>query len=177
VKAEIEQALAPLVGLPLWSAGRVADLLWLQFGERRRIPNADGDGQREVGTYALHVACPWRLSDAERILVGSGDLLTPADPEEEPETFDWGQPGATWLDIRLRELWEGFGAAPPSVERVAADQLGGVRVDLSRGMALELFPNSTPTGHIATEFWRFLQPGEPTPHVVVGTFGLERDEG
>src|SRR5215212_7371991 len=113
--------------MPLWGAGRAADLLWLQFGDRRRVPAGDDGGEeREVGELALHVACPWRLRDDERVLVGSGDLLTPADPDEDPETFDWDQPGASWLDIRLGEIQAADAAAPPVVESVAADALGGV---------------------------------------------------
>jgi hypothetical protein len=176
VRDEIEQALAPLVGLPLWAVSRAADFVWFQFGERRRVPDGAKAGEREVGTYALQVACPWRLADAERILVGSGDLLTPADPEEEPETFAWDEPGASWLDVRLREVWDSFGGEPPSVRAVAADPLGGVRLTLGDGLVLELFANSTPSGHVSTEFWRLLRPGEAAPHVVVGTFGFAREE-
>lgn len=161
---EIEQAVAPLVGLPLRSATRLVDLLELRFG-------ADDDGG-----YTLHIACPWRLADGERILVGSGDLFTPADPDEEPETFDWEQPGASWLDVRLGELWERFDGSPPAVRGIGVDPFGGLALALGSGMTLELFPASTPTGHIATEFWRLSQPGQGTPHVVFGTFGLERQE-
>ena len=171
---EVERALAPLVGLPLWAVGRSADLLWLQFGGRRRVAGEDG-GEQEVGELALHIACPWRLRDSERILVGSGDLLTPADPAEDLETFDWGEPGASWLDVRLGELQAADATAPPVVEAVAGDALGGLRLALSGGRTLEAFPNATPTGHVATEFWRLLRPAGGEPHFVVGTFGVERE--
>jgi hypothetical protein len=104
--------------------------------------------------------------------VGSGDLLTPADPAEEPESFDWELPGASWLDVRLGELEP---AHPPVVEAANADAFGGVRLTLSGGRVLELFPNATPTGHVATEFWRLLRPGSDAPHFVVGTFGVDRE--
>jgi hypothetical protein len=173
VKAEIEQALAPIVGLPIWAAGREADLLWLQIGARRRIP-ADG-GEREVGTYTLHVACPWRLATVDRVVVGSGDLLTPADPDEELETFDWDMPGASWLDVRLAEITVAHESDPPVVLAVAADDLGGIRLSLTAELVLELFPTSTPTGHVSTEFWRLLQPGSGAPGFAVGTFGTESE--
>lgn len=173
LRAEIERALAPLVGLPLWSAERAADVVGFHFGARRRVETTDGDA-REAGEWALHVACPWRLRDDERILVGSGDLFTPADPEEEPETFAWEEPGASWLDVRLGELWDAERATTPVVETVAADALGGVHLTLERWV-LELFPSATPTGHVSTEFWRLLRPGEAEPHFVVGTFGVDRE--
>ena len=170
MRDEIERMLAALIGLPMWGAGRTADLLRLQFGERQTV---NAEGTEDVGAYALHVACPWRLAASDRLLVGSGDLLTPSDPDAEPETFDWDEPGASWLDVRLAELTEAHGAAPPVVEAVAGDALGGFRLSLAGGLTFETFPNSTPTGHIATEFWRLLRPGTAEPHVVVGTFGTE----
>jgi len=173
VRDEIERALAALIGLPMWGADRDADLLRLQFGVRRTV---DGGGDaREVGDCALRVACPWRLAAPDRILVGSGDLLTPADPDAEPETFDWDVPGASWLDVRLGELADAHAAAPPVVEAVVGDAFGGLRLSLTGGLTFEAFPNSTPTGHVATEFWRLLRPGAPEPHFVVGTFGIERE--
>jgi hypothetical protein len=173
VKAEIEQALAPIVGLPIWAAGREVDLLWLQLGARRRL--SDDGGEREVGTYTLLIACPWRLVTADRIVVGSGDLLTPADPDEEIETFDWDIAGASWLDVRLAELTVAHESDPPVVLAVAADDLGGIRLSLTAELVLELFPTSTPTGHVSTEFWRLVQPGTDAPSFVVGTFGTEAE--
>ena len=175
MKTEVAVALTPLLGQPIWAAGRSADLVWLQIGARRTVATRD-NGQREVGTYALHLAGPWRIISQERILVGSADLLTPADPGADIETFDWDVPGANWLDVRLEELWSGFGSAVPRIEGVEPDQYGGFSLHLSGGMRLELFPNATPTGDVATEFWRLLQPGSEAPQVVVGTFGIERDE-
>jgi hypothetical protein len=175
MKAEVGAALTPLLNLAIWAAGRAGDLVWFQIGDRRTVPSGD-NGPREVGTYALHLACPWRLIDQERLLVGSGDLLTPADPEAEIETFDWDVPGANWLDLRLAELWSGFEPEKPKVQGVEPDQYGGFALHLTGPMRLEVFPNSTPTGHVATEFWRLLQPATDSPHFVVGTFGIERDE-
>jgi hypothetical protein len=171
---EIAVALAPLLGLPLWAAGRSGELVWFQIGERRTVASEDG-GRREVGTYSLHLACPWRLVDPDRVLVGAGDLLTPADPEAEIETFDWDVPGANWLDLRLEELWSGFGAILPTIQGVEPDPYGGFALHLTGAMRLEAFPNSTPTGHVATEFWRLVQPATDVPQLVVGTFGVERE--
>ena len=174
MKAEIGAALLPLLQLPMWAAGRAGEVVWFQIGDRTMIPSGE-DGEQQVGTYALHVACPWRLVDRERLLVGSGDLLTPSDPEAEIETFDWDVPGANWLDLRLAELWAGFNAQPPTIQGIEPDAYGGFGLHLTGGLRLEAFPSSTPTGHVATEFWRLLQPSRAVPHFVVGTFGLERE--
>lgn len=169
MKADIEQALAPLVGLRLWRAGRTADLLQLQFGERL------GGEALPLGAFALHIACPWRLVEDGRLLVGSGDLLTPSDPDADLETFDWDEPGANWQDVRLAELWEAYGGSPPLVLEVVADALGGLRLVLDQGRSLDLFPNATPTGHVSTEFWRLVSRRTGPPDFVVGTFGITRE--
>jgi hypothetical protein len=77
------------------------------------------------------------------------------------------------LDVRLEEVAAVHASSPPTVEALDADAFGGVRLTLGGALALELFPTSTPTGHVATEFWRLLRPGAAEPHLVVGTFGVE----
>ena len=154
-----------LPGRPLIAARRALDVLLLEFG-------AGGGARVEL---SLQVAAPWRLTDGERVLVGSGDLFTPADPDEEPESFDWEPEGASWLDVRLGELAEKRGDSGQAVTAAHADPFGGLRVDLAGGHCLEIFPNSTPTGHVSTEFWRLAWAGGDVPDLVVGTFGLERE--
>ena len=161
MNAEIDRALAGLVGAALLAAGRDGDRLLLRL--------RGGDAH----DHALHVAAPWRLTDGERVLVGSGDLLTPADPDGEPESFDWEPEGASWLDVRLGELAERRGSSGPTLAGAAADAFGGARLTFADGRVLEVFPNSTPTGHVSTEFWRLGRAGEDD--LVVGTFGVERE--
>ena len=166
---EIERALGTLVARTLRTAERVMDVLRLELV----APPANG-ADEPADAVTLRVACAWRVTDGERVLVGSGDLFTPADPDEEPETFDWEPAGASWLDVRLAELAEKRAAgAPPAVTRVEADPFGGARLVLSDGLVLELFPNSTPTGHVSTEFWRLTSAADDD--LVVGTFGAERE--
>lgn len=179
VQHDIETALAPLVGLPLWGADRESNMLALQFGARRPSPTRADPG-REVGGFTLRVYCAWRLARGGAILAGSGDLFTPADPDEELETFDYDAPGATWWDVRVAAYLgaaAGNGTPPPTVTAVAGDPLGGVRVTLADGATLELFPNSAPADRFETEFWRLVQPGTSEADVVVGTFGVEQQRG
>src|SRR5207244_1765048 len=98
LKEIVERILAPLVGLRLSRPSREGDLLSLQFGERREV-----DGQ-SVGAYTLIIACAWRIAGPTTILAGSGDLLTPADPDAQLETFDWDVDGASWWDVRMSEV-------------------------------------------------------------------------
>jgi hypothetical protein len=158
--------LAPLVGLRLWGLTRRADLLSLQFGEPREI-----DGH-SVGAYTLHVASAWRIADATSILAGSGDLFTPADPEADLESFDWDAHGASWWDVRIAEVSRLL-ADPVTVTTFLADSYGGVRLVCTRGIEVELFPNSSSAPHVETEFWRVVRSGQSDDIVLVSTSGIE----
>jgi hypothetical protein len=166
LKDIVERVLAPLVGLRLWGLTRRADLLSLQFGEPREI-----DGQ-SVGSYTLHVACAWRIADATSIVAGSGDLFTPADPDADLESFDWDVEGASWWDARITELSRLL-ADPVMLTTFLADSYGGVRLVCTRGIEVELFPNSSPAPHVETEFWRVVRSGQSDDFVLVSTSGIE----
>jgi hypothetical protein len=109
--------------------------------------------------------------------VAAGDLFTPADPSADVEGFDWETPGATWLDVRLRAFLESTPVASRAVSSVSADDIGSLRLLLGDDFVLDLFPDSSPTEHIESEFWRLLQPLTGGPHFVVGSFGLDRVPG
>ena len=174
MEGEIYDELARLIGLPLWAAGRAGSLLWLQFGDRITQPAPEG-GTRVVGTYALHVSGAWRLCDLGGIITGSGDLLTPADPNADLETFDRDVPGGNWWDHRLARFVATNAASPPVVERVHADRLGDARLLMSQGITFETFAESSDADHLETEFWRLFQPGEDAAHFVVDTNGAYHD--
>jgi hypothetical protein len=77
MKDAVSDVLARLMGLPLWGVGR-AGIVWFQFGNRRTVPTMKG-GTKEVGEFALHLGCPWRL-------VGRATELLACD-ESEPEVL------------------------------------------------------------------------------------------
>jgi hypothetical protein len=56
MRTQIQEALEVLIGQPLWSSGRAADLEWFQFGARKTVQDSRGQ-DREVGGFALHVQC------------------------------------------------------------------------------------------------------------------------
>jgi hypothetical protein len=91
MRNELESSLQALIGLPLLSAGRAADLEWFLFGSSRTVTNFKGE-TRVVGEYALHVQCAWRIRDSARIIVASNDLYEPTEVIEDSENFDWSAP-------------------------------------------------------------------------------------
>ena len=172
LRQQVENVMAPLVGIPLWDAGRAADLLWLAFGQRQTIQDFQGK-PREVGEYALHVQCAWRFVQGEKVLAGNRDLYYPrgySDQKDEfPKGFDWDVQGANRCDEMLATLFAG-GANQFIVERVEVGQAGEFALLLEGGLTLQIFPNDSLDG----EHWRLFRPGSDEQHTVYTGLGLER---
>src|SRR4051812_10247857 len=137
----LPQLLQALVGMPLWACGRSCDLQWFALGSRIHVP-ARGGGTREVGQYALHVQCAWRLCRADAILVGSADRSAPRDPDAAGEDFDWAAPGTTRCDALVDEVMGRYEDAPLTVVRVSLEPNATLRLYLSEAHVLEVFPDA-----------------------------------
>ena len=171
LRAEIESAAHVLVGKTLWTCRRAADMATFQFGVRTNVVDFYGRPS-QVGEFALHVQCAWRVvGDDEVVLVGSQDLYYPAEYEDVdkvvPEDFDWVR-DPNRRDRLLRELFD-EGGREFVVRSVEAGGAGSVRILMSEGLALELFPNDSLPG----ERWRLFRPGVDEPHFVVTGRGIE----
>lgn len=162
MRRQIESALEPLIGLPLWGGGRTSILHWFHFGERRELRRPDGSAT-EAGDFDLHVQCAWRLGDRSSIIVASADryLAAGPDPFLESALARWDEPGANRCDERLAAFFAG--GAPSVVEGVRADNVGGIQLRLSAMLTLELFPDHSLEG----EYWRLFRPGAESEHFVV----------
>ena len=171
--AVVEQALAPLIGEPLTSLGR-AGLIWLSFGPDVETVVQYGPRKgtrRMVGTYALHLQCPWRLMRGDEVLIGSHDLFIPRTGQEPttPEgwdAWDWSARGANRFD-ELAEAWNAAG--PYRVSRVRARAIGDLCVELEHGLQLDVFVDSASD----RECWRYLRPATEERHFVMLGCGIE----
>lgn len=150
-----ERALAPLVGLPLRGSAREENALYLDFGP-----------------YSLQVLCAWRLTSGGEVVAGSGDLFTPADPDADPETFDWLEAGSTWWDVRMRAFHTERDAAPPVVRSLRVDGCLGLALDFEDGARLDVFPHSARAPQVVTEFWRLTSEAPGAPAAVADTEGF-----
>lgn len=170
MKAQIERELSKIVGLPLKDAGRVADLEWFSFGRTRIVRNHRGV-EREVGEYAIHVQCAWRITKSRKIVVASRDRYVPREGwEGSEEDFDWDKVGENRCDQRIRSLFDGTRAIV--VESAEGDNLGGFRLFLSHDYILEVFPDDSEDD----EHWRLFEPAVDSPHFVVTGGGIECSE-
>lgn len=138
-----------------------------QFGELEVVSGRYGSGKR--GEYALHIQCTWRIVGPQGIIVGSGDLYYPAgDPRVVDENFDWAEAESTQRDQRVAGLLAGWSGSQPVVESVESDDVGSIRIALTQGFIIEVFPDSS----LETEMWRLLTRGSLDHFVVTGR-GIE----
>lgn len=155
----INQALAPLLGLPFRRIGRATNLLWLHFGEMHEVSDRRA-GTKVVGDWALHIQCPWRISRQGRILIAYHDYYW--GPDGKP-VEDWDVVGKTRFDLAASKLCAEFTATPPAVVSVQPDDVGGFCVHFSGDYRLDVFPADSDQ---SSEHWRIFQPGVDRRHFV-----------
>jgi hypothetical protein len=160
----INRALSPLIGLRLWGAARCLNLEMFAFGERTTRLNRTGE-EVEVGEFALHVQCPWRIVGPTGLVVGSEDRKYPDDENADWEEFDANGPSR--CEARMNEWLEEYAEAPLKVKRVESDHIGGFRLLLEHGFVLEVFPANSLRGE-HSEHWRFFRPSSEGHFVLTG---------
>ena len=147
---QITDALKSLRDLPTWGAGWAGDIAWFQFGQQVQRPHRRG-GPRVVGEYALHISSAWRWC------ASSGFIRA-------DETSDLAA---------LQDL----SASKPHF--VGAERGPGgalvLRFDNGDTLAIDEAPDPE-TLEDEVEYWRLLQPGLQTPHLVVSSNGVEWHE-
>jgi hypothetical protein len=134
-----------------------------QDGPRRRILDFYGR-PKDVGEWALHLQCNWRIVAGDRVTVGSVDLQYPADytgEESIPDDFDWER-DPNRRDSRLNELFMD-GSREFTVRNVAIGYGGACAIDFEAGMRLEVVPMDS----MAHEHWRLFATGGSGPEIVV----------
>lgn len=155
----IHQALAPLVGHPLHTIGRTANMVWLHFGEMREVPTRD-DGTKRVGDWAVHVQCPWRISQRGRIVIAYHDFYYSPDGDD---LENWDAIGSNQFDSAAVVLCAEFETVPPVVVSAHPEDVGGFSLHFSHDYRLDVFPD---TSFDSSEHWRIFQPGVHGKHFV-----------
>jgi hypothetical protein len=170
MNAQIETATRVLIGTALWKCTRAADMACFQFGQRRKVLDRNGK-EREVGEYALHVECAWRIIQGDRVVVGRQDLYYPAEYDEDrliPEGFDW-EHDPNRHDKLLGTLFEN-GAREFMVTGVEVGAARSFHIELGSDFSLEVFPSNS----LSDEHWRLFEPSMDKPHFVVTGKGIEQ---
>jgi hypothetical protein len=168
MRDQVKNALDVLIGKPLWSSGRAADLEWFAFGERRTVKGFRGVA-KEVGEYALHVQCGWRIRHGDQVVVGGRDLYYPTKESDVPlDDFDWDVQGANRRDRGIADLFQNE-TQQFLVREVEVGRAGGFTLIFDDEYALDVFPDDS----LSDEHWRIFKPSTEEPHFVVTGKGLE----
>jgi hypothetical protein len=161
MKQQVQNALNVLIGQPQWSSGRAADLEWFSFGQRRTVKGPRGT--KEVGEYALHIQCAWRITHGDQVVVGSHDLYYPSEERDTPvNEFDWDVQGANLRDRRIAELFQNE-TRQFLVREVEVGKSGTFSIIFDDEYVMDVFPDNSRNG----EHWRMLKPYADEPHFVV----------
>jgi len=149
MKRIVLQALEPLLGLPLRSLGRSANMLSAHFGNLRDMPVREGS-LRAVPEWTMQIQCPWRISQGGRIVVAYRDFYFSDVPLKNVAVMTKSR-----LDSVIAGLCTEFEVTPPLVGRVETDDTGGFCVHLSDNYCLEAFPAENAD---AGKCWRIFEP-------------------
>src|SRR5262245_9122580 len=109
-------------------------MLWLSFGARRPAPT-DRRPDREVGEWAVHLECPWRISAPGGVIAGRSDIYVPADPDVSEEAFEWDRERNSIVDHQLRRWLDS--ANPLRVLDIAVDRCAGFTLHFPNEVSLE----------------------------------------
>jgi hypothetical protein len=140
------------------------------FGQRKQVHDYYGR-PAQVGEYALHAQCAWRIVRGASVIVGSGDLYYPAshvESESIPEDFDWDR-DRNRRDELLGALFDD-GKREFTVRAVDLGTAGTCRIDFYEDMSLELFPEDSLTG----EHWRLFGTEEGGAQIVSAGSGTDQ---
>jgi hypothetical protein len=167
---QINKILLDLIGLPLTRTTRAANMECLKFGT---VYRADKDGKDyNVGEFALHLQCPWRMTNENEIIVGSNDLYEQADEQAEyDENFNWEKLNSNLRDVKLDKF---INENKLSIISATADKFGGLDIGFDKNVKLTVFPNISSKAD--NEYWRIIDfRDEKSKHLESRSTGFEID--
>ena len=156
----VQTRLNALIGQPLTRVGRAADMLTL-----------------DIGKYALHIQCYYRLTEKGRTILARNDVYQPSEAmwamwramgyEEDyiPDDFHSDDEGCNRLDETLERLNSDLDGL--TVKTAMLNQLGDLTMVFQCGATLTVMADTSG----GEECWRLFVPDEE--HLVVYADGAE----
>lgn len=155
------QYLDEIIGKPICSMGRAANMLWIGIGEKFATTNWRGEAV-EKSTYALHVQTGWRIvrEAKKEVLLTAYDMYSPRTGMPYDEDFEWEPQGNNLFDEKCQSWLER--ELPVYIRRYDINQWGDLTLWLSNEEVLQVFNTSSDD----SECWRLFMPGKDRPHLV-----------
>ena len=143
----------------------------LKFGTFYRT-NKDGK-EYNVGEFALHLQCPWRVTNENEIIVGNGDLYQKAyetaDYDENQYYFEFN---ANLRDVKLDKL---INDKIITIISAKSDKFGGLEICFDNNINLSVFPDIA--SKAGNENWRLIDfRNTKSKHLESWTTGYEISE-
>lgn len=162
------QYLDEIVGKPVCSLGRAANMLWIGIGEKFAATNWQGKAV-EKSTYALHIQTRWRIVNETKkeVRLAAGDMYSPRTGMPYDKEFDWELQGNNLFDEKCQSWLER--EMPVYIKRYEINQWGDLTLLFSNEELLQVFNTSSDD----SECWRLFMPGKDRPHLVVSTAKME----
>jgi hypothetical protein len=157
-QAQAQTLLMDIVNKRLHGMVRLLDMQMFRFGGCYSRVSKFGPQRGksvEVPEYSLHVQCPWRITQAGRIIVGQDDRMFPALPSIHQSTRDGARPSGydTLLEQRVSELRELYPTGL-RVSRVNVNALVGLDICFEDDFSLSVCPTCSNSADDC-ELWRF----------------------
>jgi hypothetical protein len=164
MEIKIEAFIRDLIGQTLTETSRASNMECLKFGIKLR---EDRNGKKfNVGLFAIHLQCPWRITKENKILIGSADLFEPSNPKT--KNFNWETKNLR--DKKLSLLI----TQNISIIEIRIDQFGGFGLEFNDGTKMSVFPDCTAKDN--REYWRIIDNRKTkTKHFVSWSDGFEID--
>lgn len=145
-----------ILNCELINIGRAADMCWIIFAPK--------DSNEE---YSLHLQCPWRIRQKNKILLTNYDIyeLAVENEDEDYEDYEWDDTKKNVFDEVILEYdkWKGR-----KVEKVVVTEEYDLNIFLSDGLVIECYVNK-----LRRECWRFFKRKLGEKHLVITGSGIE----
>ncbi|GHV43885.1 hypothetical protein FACS1894180_4310 [Bacteroidia bacterium] len=167
MKKEIAKVLKQLIGYKLTRSTRMGATECLKFGILYSIDHKGIEWQ--IGEFAIHLQCPWRITKNDTLIVGSDDVSEQPDENAEyDENFNWDIQGGNLRDVKLQSFIK---LGKCMVQSITTDDFGGFELTFIDNIKLTVFPALSSKNF--GEHWRLLDNRNGTKcHYVIDTCGV-----
>lgn len=166
IQTEIKSAFQELKGLKLTRTTRAANMECLKFGIN--FTKFDDGEIYNIGLFALHLQCPWRILYKNKIFVGSSDLYTQANEKADyNEDFYENNYESNLRDFKLNKLTS---LKNLFIKEVKINQFNEINIQFNKLYELTTFSESISKD---SENWRLIDFRKKISiHYVSGSNGL-----
>lgn len=158
----IYQYLDRIIGKPICSIGRVANMLWIGIGEKFITVNQRGK-LIEKSTFALHIQTQWRIVNEMEgeVLLAAYDMYSPRKDMIYQKDFDWEPQGNNLFDEKSQSWIKK--EKNIFIKNYEITQWGDLVLLFANNEKLQVFNLSSED----TECWRLFMPTREEAHLVV----------